>query len=72
MIHQATVTYDDGTESRFYSEDGRFFYENQLPDPHGRTTPLRYEREWLKQAARCMKQIKAIEFTERSAERLEA
>ena len=65
MIHQADVRYADGGRGLFFSEDGRWFYEHSLPDPHARTMPMRYEREWLKQAAAESGIIDSIEFTER-------
>lgn len=65
MIHQAEVRFADGTQQLFLSEDGRWFFERQLPDPHGSTLPMRFEREWLKQAAQYSDVISSIEFTER-------
>ncbi len=67
VVHQAKVTYSDGTTGRFFSADGIWFYEHQLPDPHAQTKPMQYEREWLKAMARRSSQIAGIEFTETAA-----
>jgi len=64
LVHQAKITYTDGTESRFVSEDGEFFYENQFPEKGRGFSPMRYGRSWLKQAATELKSATAIEFTE--------
>lgn len=66
-IHQAKVTYSDGKLGRFFSEDGTWFYEHQLPDPHARTKPFSYERQWLKGVAQSSSQIAGVEFTETQA-----
>jgi hypothetical protein len=65
-MHQAKVRYNDGAKGSFFSTDGRWFYEGGLPDPNARTRPMKYEREWLKQAAGSSV-IDSIEFTETRA-----
>lgn len=67
VVHQAKVAYSDGTVGRFFSTDGTWFYEHQLPDPNARTKPFSYEREWLKGVAEMSSQIRSIEFTETEA-----
>lgn len=72
VVHQAKVAYSaksGGGTGRFFSTDGRWFYENQLPDPKGKISPIKYEREWLKQAAES-DVIDSIEFTETEGERM--
>ncbi|MBS1862999.1 MAG: hypothetical protein JSS68_14960 [Actinobacteria bacterium] len=67
VIHQAQITYSDGKTGRFFSTDGTWFYEHQLPEKNARTLPFRYERAWLKSVATGLEAISAIEFTETEA-----
>lgn len=67
VVHQAKVTYADGVVGRFFSTDGTWFYEHQLPDSNARTKPFSYEREWLKGVAQMSRSIVGIEFTETAA-----
>jgi len=67
VVHKAKVTYVDGTVGRFFSTDGTWVYEHQLPDPQARTKPMHYEREWLKDVCQASSQIASIEFTETGA-----
>jgi hypothetical protein len=66
-IHQAKITYGDGKLGRFFSEDGTWFYEHQLPDSHARTKSMKYSREWLKGIAVGSSVIASVEFTETRA-----
>lgn len=63
VIHQAKVQYSDGKTGRFFSRDGTWFYEHQLPERGARTSPFKYERNWLKGVAAHSTAIASIEFS---------
>lgn len=65
-IHQATVTYADGSEGKFFSTDGQWFYEHHLPEKNRKFTPMRYERGFLKSCARSST-VSSVEFVETEA-----
>lgn len=67
MVEQAKITYSDGAEGRFFSEDGRWFFEHQLPERNARTKPMRYERGFLKTVAQRSRSVTSIEFTQTEA-----
>lgn len=62
-IHQATVKYSDGKTGHFFSRDGEWFFEHQLPDPE-QPEPMSYERGWLERIADGSASVTSIEFRE--------
>lgn len=62
-VHQATVNYSDGKIGQFFSRDGEWFFEHQLPDPE-QPEPMSYERGWLERIAAGSASVTSIEFRE--------
>lgn len=69
-LHQAEVIYSSGNRGMFFSTDGWWFYEHQLPNPNpppGSWEPFCYARSWLEGVARRSPAIASIDFIEVSA-----